>query len=177
MKLLSPSLEWHLLCEEPLQQRKKHLPVVGSYPNTPKRSTYSLEGLKILSLIVSVSRPYLHFELNWVIQENILTIQGQLFRIPRARGQSLNWKSEGMGSLATEFPQGRDKNVFLENAYQAWTDDTVDDLRSRIQDQHPSISDVFVFICRRKPTKCGLESSFRGLNATKHPFSLMKTAS
>jgi len=75
-----------------------------------------------------------------------------------------------MGSLDPEFPQGTDKSVFLENAYKVWTDDTVDNLRSRIQDKHPSISDVFVFICRRKPTKCGLESSSRSLNATKHPF-------
>ena len=66
--------------------KKKHLPVVGSYPNTPKRSTYSLEGLKILSLIVSVSRPYLHFELNWAIQENILTIPRTAFQNSKGKG-------------------------------------------------------------------------------------------
>ena len=37
------------------------------------------------------------------------------------------------------------------------TDDTADhDLGNRIQDRHPSISNTFMFICRRKPTKCGL---------------------
>ena len=59
---------------------------MGSYPNTPKRSTYSLEGLKILSLIVSVSRPYLHFELNWVIQENILTMPRTAFQNSKGKG-------------------------------------------------------------------------------------------
>ena len=67
-------------------KRKKHLPVVGSYPNSPKRLTYSLEGLKILSLIVSVSRPYLHFELNWVIQENILSIPRTAFQNSKGKG-------------------------------------------------------------------------------------------
>ena len=52
----------------------------------PKRSTYSLEGLKILSLIVSVSRPYLHFELNWAIQENILTIPRTAFQNSKGKG-------------------------------------------------------------------------------------------
>ena len=34
--------------------------------------------------------------------------------------------------------------------------DTVYDCRSRIGDKHQSIRHVFVFICRRKPTKCVL---------------------
>ena len=52
----------------------------------------------------------------------------RLFRIPRARGGSLNWKSEGMGgylrlefrrlggALDLGFPQETEKSVFLEIA-------------------------------------------------------------
>ena len=38
----------------------------------------------------------------------------------------------------------------------AQIDDTVYDCRSRIEDKHQSIRHVFVFICRRKLTKCVL---------------------
>jgi len=91
---------------------------------------------------------------------------------------SLNWKSEGMGGylrlefrrhggvLDLGFPQKTDKSVFLEKAnfmdfyhqfaIKARTDDTTDYRGSRIQDKHRSIGHVFVFICRRKPTKRGL---------------------
>ena len=68
------------------------------------------------------------------------------------------------GLLNLEFPEGTDEcipqkhlfyglNQFTNNAQ---TDDTADDLGNWIQDKHPSISNTFKFICRRKPTKCGL---------------------
>ena len=71
-----------------------------------------------------------------------------------------------MGVLDLGFPQEIDKSVFLENANlmnfenqfvnKVQTDDTADYRGSRIQDNHRSIRHVFVFICKRKPTKRGL---------------------
>ena len=61
-------------------------------------------------------------------QKISIPYHGQLFGIPRARGGSLNWKSEGMGDtynklefrrqggggeLGLEFPQGTDKSVYI----------------------------------------------------------------
>ena len=67
------------------------------------------------------------------------------------------------GFYLWNFHRGQlDKGAFLENAYfyglnqftnKALTDNTADDCRSRIEDKHPMmslISDVFMFICRKK---------------------------
>ena len=62
-----------------------------------------------------------------------------------------------VGVQDLEFPQGTDKSVFLQNTYlmdfyynqfenKARTDEDADTHGSRIQDKHPSIWHVFVFI-------------------------------
>ena len=88
-----------------------------------------------------------------------------------------------------EFPQGTDKSVFLENTYlmafyynqfknKARTDEDADTHGSRIQDKHPPIWHVFVFICRRKPTKrtSAVHHTPEALTLQNIIFSLIKAA-
>ena len=88
---------------------------------------------------------------------------------------SLNWRCEGMDGFLYYWNSEASRNlhreqtsVFLKNGdvialiinYRfpkgAQIDDTAYDCRSRIEDKHQSIRHVFVFICRRKLSKCVL---------------------
>lgn len=98
---------------------------------------------------------------NWANPENIHTIARMAFGILRVRGEGVLWTGIPKAQGDTYFKSGIStgdrqeyipwKHLFfgLSSLNKAQTDNNAYDRRSRIQDKHPLISDVFAFICRR----------------------------
>ena len=88
----------------------------------------AVEGYR--NLVKKRDQSHLNSVCNGRFQKKTIPLHEWLFGIPRARGGSLNWKSEGMGEylrlefrrhwgeggLRLEFSQGTDESVFLEKA-------------------------------------------------------------
>ena len=136
----------------------------------------------------------------WVIPENIHTIPRTAFLNWNSEGKYWGVGMQGvwtgdlkawMDTCITEIRRPsrnlhrEQTSVFLENGYlmaliinywfpkKAQINDTVYDCRSRIEDKHQSIRHAFVFICRRKLTKCVLYFKLQRPWCYKTSFSLL----